>query len=527
MTRLDSRSTVIAAAMLIVVLALGAAGRGMSTIPLEDHEIYVAQTAENMLKNGDWLIPRLNGEYRLTKPPLSYWLVATAAKSMGRVEVSPAVARLPSVLSAAGIGLLAFWIGSLLYDRRVGFVGGLFCVASIAAFKFGHNARPDMLYTFWTTGVLAAWVGNRAARVSRQRWWSLALWSSFGLATMTKGPQAPLILLVGLASHALVCDETPAALFRRLKPIRGLVLVLVIVAPWYLMLRQSVGDQALGDSQLSGSLLTVNPLQLLAPYYFVHSPGLWLPWSILLPVALMDTWRHRRGPSGLLALTVILAMFVFALGPQYREVYMLPWLTPAMLVFTAATLRRPSAWYCQLVIYGAVVAGLGWLAQHSGPGNFGAVGVAGILMLIAGPLLWRREMMLGTVLLAIVFSAGLFQAGGVDKLWSRKRYDELSFTRALSTYVIPDMSVVVWDINPAHFSYYLDRPASGSENLATVCDLIAEQQRTTLLVYPTNRGPELAQRLTFTALMPDRKSDFSATYLVAGQSCRAPERVGA
>ena len=36
------------------------------------------ETAREMVEGGDWLIPRMNGEYRLEKPPLPTWFAAAA-----------------------------------------------------------------------------------------------------------------------------------------------------------------------------------------------------------------------------------------------------------------------------------------------------------------------------------------------------------------------------------------------------------------------------------------------------------------
>lgn len=508
---------------LIVLLALVAAGRGMNEIPLESHEIYVAQTAENMITSGDWLVPRLNGEYRLTKPPLSYWLVAGAAIASGHDQVAPGIARLPSVLAVAGVALLALWIGTRLFDRRAGLLAALLCLASLAAFKYGHNARPDMLYAFWTTGVLAAWVGNRQAKPVSQGRWACLLWLMFGLATLTKGPQAPLMAL-----HALICGERARFMVRRLRPLRGVLIVIVVVAPWYLLLRHAIGGQTLGDSQLSGTLLSVDPLRVFTPFYLLRSPMLWLPWALLLPAAAILIWREWRGAVGALAFSIVFAMLAFALGPQYREIYMLPWLAPAMLLFAAAALRVPSARYWIVLVWVVVTVALAWLLYQAGLAALLTVCAAGLLLLLAGAALWQRQQAAGMALTAVAFALGLFQGGSVPALWSSARYEELAFTRSLLPRIDPAMPIVVWDIDAAHYSYYLDRPVRGFENLDTVCDWIGRQQATTtLLIYPEARRAELARRLPLASVLAPRDSEFQATTVPANRRCVGITAAGA
>ena len=36
------------------------------------------ETAREMVEGGNWLVPRMNGEYRLEKPPLPTWIAAAA-----------------------------------------------------------------------------------------------------------------------------------------------------------------------------------------------------------------------------------------------------------------------------------------------------------------------------------------------------------------------------------------------------------------------------------------------------------------
>ena len=76
-----------------------------------------------------------------------------------------------------------------------------------------------------------------------------------------------------------------------------LVIVAVLVLPWYYLLRSSIGGHALGNSQLSGTLLTINPLRLFTPFYLLRSPMLWLQhrsqW--VTPRLQMEMHPHLRG----------------------------------------------------------------------------------------------------------------------------------------------------------------------------------------------------------------------------------------
>src|SRR5512133_3774935 len=72
--------------------------KGISVAPLDDHEAYVSVTAREMITNHEYVIPTMNGEYRIKKPPLQYWLVVGAAKLTGHIDEF--TTRLPSALAA-------------------------------------------------------------------------------------------------------------------------------------------------------------------------------------------------------------------------------------------------------------------------------------------------------------------------------------------------------------------------------------------------------------------------------------------
>src|SRR3954462_6597602 len=60
-------------------------------------EARVLETARQMLGKPahDWLIPKLNGDVRLQKPPLAYWMTAAAYKLFG---VSEGAGRVPTAI---------------------------------------------------------------------------------------------------------------------------------------------------------------------------------------------------------------------------------------------------------------------------------------------------------------------------------------------------------------------------------------------------------------------------------------------
>lgn len=76
---------------------------------LRSAEGRVARVAQEMLDTGDWVVPHLNGEPRLEKPPLSSWLVAGLTRLTGAEKVGAAHAYAQSVGAALLTLLLVFF----------------------------------------------------------------------------------------------------------------------------------------------------------------------------------------------------------------------------------------------------------------------------------------------------------------------------------------------------------------------------------------------------------------------------------
>src|SRR5713226_1950258 len=98
--------------------------------------------ARDILVQGHWLLPRLDGIPHLNKPPLHAWLIALASWPSG--AVTEWTAALPSVLAALLVVLLTYWIGYRLFDSGVALVAGLTVVTTYGVFSLARETVPDM-----------------------------------------------------------------------------------------------------------------------------------------------------------------------------------------------------------------------------------------------------------------------------------------------------------------------------------------------------------------------------------------------
>lgn len=195
---------------------------------LEPDEGRYAQIPREMLAKGEWVVPHLQGQPYLDKPPLLYWLVMASYSLFG---VSEASARLIPALAVHGTILLVYLLGRRAWGERTAYWAAQLLSVAPVFVGMGRLLILDGLLTFWVTlAVFATYEAIRGTTFQR-RWWYLAA-LAVGFGVLTKGP-IPLLLLV-----------PPVWLHRRLsgKPIplrkRDLVgflaVVMAVNLPWYL-----------------------------------------------------------------------------------------------------------------------------------------------------------------------------------------------------------------------------------------------------------------------------------------------------
>src|SRR5262249_20844739 len=124
---------------------------------LEPDEGRYAEIPREMLARGDWIVPRLQGEPYLDKPPLHYWLVASSYKLFG---VSAAAARFVPALVVHGCVLLTFGLGRRIAGDQPALRGALLLALMPGMIGMGRLLILDGLLTLFVnlslhTGFLA------------------------------------------------------------------------------------------------------------------------------------------------------------------------------------------------------------------------------------------------------------------------------------------------------------------------------------------------------------------------------------
>ncbi len=305
-------------------------------------EPYFAEGAREMVVDGEWAVPHVNGEVTTDKPPLFFWLIALFSLPFGMV--TSLTARLPSALAALGTLALTMRLGARFFGPRTAALAGVVLATTYLFWEKARWSQTDAVLCFLIWVALSAFEAHRAGD-GRGLPAGLLFWLAAALAVLAKGPVG-MILPLGIALVVLGTDRKLAH-WRSFAPLAGPLLFAAVIAAWIVLATVGGG----GEYSVWGALRehfverAVRGMHHKQPvwYFFEVLPPLLLPWTALLPGALLLAWR-RRGPGDRFLLVAALFVIVFfTISTEKRELYALPSL-PAFALMVAALVAAVCDW---------------------------------------------------------------------------------------------------------------------------------------------------------------------------------------
>ncbi len=341
--------------VLFIVCLLGI-GRDLWT-PDEPREAEISR--EMMVSPG--VVPSLNGETFIEKPPLYYWVVAAASKLTGGASII--VARSISAIPAFLTLLIVYLWGRKNFSGEVGLTASVGLATSIQFMVSSHWVMMDSLLMLFTT--IAAWAAAERLRTPGNTRALILFYLALLLALWTKGLIGPVLIAAGLLMY-LVLQKSMAPIWS-LRPFTGIVVItLGIVSIAGLIYWQS-GYDALHE------WFWVNQVQRLTNptytghkqpfyYYLTAVPVAVFPWwlpffSLFRPTQWRASTQSGYDSRRYLA-SLVLAMFIIlSIASTKRSVYLLPLLPPLFLLMADQAI----AWWNTAA--GCSLKGWGWWLQ--------------------------------------------------------------------------------------------------------------------------------------------------------------------
>ncbi len=349
--------------------------------PIDRDEARFAQATKQMVESGDFVDIRFQDDVRYKKPVGVYWLQAAVVETalalgLPRAQVRVWLYRVPSLIGAIGAVLLTYWTALAFVTRRGAILAALVLCSSVLLGAEARLAKTDamlLLSVVAAMGALArvylSW--QRGEDPAHPPWsWPAIFWTALAGGILLKGPL--ILMFVGLTIVTLAILDRSAAWLWRLRPVWGLMWVLVLVLPWFVAIFWRAGDAFFADS-IGGDMLS----KLSAQESHGAPPGVYLllfwvtfwPGAALAGMAAPAVWRARQEPGAQYLLAwLVPSWIVFELVLTKLPHYVLP-LYPAIAILTAGALERRvlsrswlmrgAAWWFVIPAAASVIAVIG------------------------------------------------------------------------------------------------------------------------------------------------------------------------
>jgi 4-amino-4-deoxy-L-arabinose transferase-like glycosyltransferase len=347
--------------LLIIVCAFGLLFYRLGSRPLNswDESVY-AESAREMLEDGDWLTPHWNHQKFLQKPPLFIWSIALLFKLFG---VSEAAARTSSALAGVGCVVMVLLITRLFAKEFSAVFATLMLLASPSFKLDSRYAITDIMLTLFMLTAIYAYLRTK----ENTKWWLLVGIVS-GLAVMTKSAAViPLFLAL-----MIVIIWKNRSTFRNPDFWFGLILCLVIGGTWHLLMLVLHGRVFLAD--YFGLQIWNRALKLVdspeGQYgIFSYVPiVLWgfFPAFLLLPFSIAG-WVKAKTLPPLIPLFGALVFVLYSLASTKHQWYVIP-IFPILSIVNAPLSKKLLPLYVA-----AIVGGLIFSAGNRPDKNFAAI----------------------------------------------------------------------------------------------------------------------------------------------------------
>jgi hypothetical protein len=339
---------------------------------LDDADGTHANAARQMALSGDMVTLRINNVRYLEKAPLPYWIVAASLRVFG---CNTFAVHLPQALAVLLLMLLGSRWAREAFGEPAALYTGLGVLTSAGVFLFTRVFFPDSLLSLLLAAALYSFLkslgGSELSFRSEAResvsvarspvLYAYLMWTALALAVLTKGLVAIVFLFGAAAVYLALTGE--ARHWRRLKPFSGVLLFLVIAAPWHILagLRNTGGID--GHGFFWFYFINEHVLRFLGqriPRDYNKLPGylywtlhlVWLfPWSLFLPLFFVDATRRWRR---------------YGLIHPDKLYFSTPWIFGAFFL-VAIALTGPGRGFAAAFPLACLVAWAAWRNRRIGP----------------------------------------------------------------------------------------------------------------------------------------------------------------
>jgi 4-amino-4-deoxy-L-arabinose transferase-like glycosyltransferase len=278
-----------------------------------NHENDYAEITRVMILDGEYLVPKLNGELWSNTPILYFWLAGLVSWLFG--QVNEWTIRLPSATAATALMWVFYFFVKKRFGSRIAFLGTLVLATCLLTVHAERHIPVNLLF-FLFVSLTLFFAMEVLVFNSIHGFIVYGAWFFMGLACLTKGPLAVLIPATTILLYLQFSDRWTAVL--SLRPFSGALIFLAVSVPWFAYVTwQTSGawmSAFLAHQSVFHNLGQHGPGLKPAEYYGFNFFAGFIPWIFFFVPMILSLWpdraKMRRGPSLFLLLWFLSALLL-------------------------------------------------------------------------------------------------------------------------------------------------------------------------------------------------------------------------
>lgn len=279
-----------------------------------------ALAIQEMVSSGNWLLPHLNGELYLTKPPLLYWLSSSLGFIWG---VNEWTLRLPSALAAIAVLIMVYRYALQQSGKWAALFAVQLLIANLGFAMLGRRAEIEMLLTALCVGSLLSALQYIQSQSSKN--WIILSYFLLALALMTKGPLV--ILLVTLPLLIVAIYSKNPHIKAVLLSGRGWLIFLVVGLTWYAIVSWQLGFDiwaTIAKRDMLDKMQSESAKPILSYLAWIAVDFMLLIGLFLVGVKEFFKQQFQQSRQLVLLAATILPLIIFSLFSNKHAKYLLP-----------------------------------------------------------------------------------------------------------------------------------------------------------------------------------------------------------
>ena len=299
-------------------------------IPADLMESRNLATAQEMVRTDNYLIPTMNGELRLEKPPLPTWIAAAIEQATPDNLVAQRYAA--GIMATVMVFFLYFSTIELTQNRKIGLISALVLATCFNVILMGRTATWDIYCHSFMLG--AIYFLMLALKRDGRQWGEFLLAGVFmGLSFLSKGPVSFYALLLPFLIAYII--EYRSSIKGKVVPIIAMVVIFLVISFWwniYLLLTHP--DMMLYVAHKESSSWVNHNVR---PWYyywkFPAEAGIWALFMITSIVYFFVHKKHSFKKAHTFSIIwFISSLVLLSLIPEKKTRYLLPILIPGAIV---------------------------------------------------------------------------------------------------------------------------------------------------------------------------------------------------